>query len=79
MDAVHPLLLESFASEKHRIQMVREKDDLANYSIEDFVQIAREHFHEGEILCLSWRVPRRVTKCLSNYVFQVEDRRNENL
>lgn len=41
--------------------------------------VAREHFHEGEKLCLRWRGPRRVTKCLSYYAFQVEDLRNGEL
>lgn len=34
---------------------------------------------KGENICLRWRGPRRVTKCLNDYAFQVEDLRNGRL
>lgn len=52
---------------------------MAKFSEGDYVLVTREHFYESEKLCMRWWGPRRVTKCLSDYVFQVEDLRNGNI
>lgn len=52
---------------------------LPNFSRGDFVVVAREEFHPGEKLALRWREPRRSTKTLSAYVFQIEDHRNGSM
>jgi len=43
----------------------------------DYFLLAREEFFKGEKLALRWRSPRIIVKALSDYVFQVEDLRNE--
>jgi len=45
----------------------------------DFVLVARENFFAGEKSALRWRGPRRITKAISDYVYQVEDLRDGNL
>lgn len=37
--------------------------------------VSRNHFFEGEKLCLQWRGPRRIIKALNDYTFRVEDLR----
>lgn len=49
------------------------KGDLACFRKVDYVLVAHEHFHKNEKLCIPWRGPRCVAKCLNGYVFQVED------
>lgn len=45
----------------------------------DFVLVARNNFTAGEMHSLRWRDLRRVTKAMSDYVFQVQDLRNNRL
>lgn len=41
--------------------------------------VARENFHEGQKLCSRWRGPRRIVTVLNDYVFCVEDMRNDTM
>lgn len=79
MDELHPLVEQSLTHQRNRMRIARQKGDLPNFREGDYVLVAREHFHEGEKLCLRWRGPRRVTSCLNDYSFQVEDLRNGEL
>jgi hypothetical protein len=45
----------------------------ANFSIGDYVLVAKRYFHLGEKLTLRWRGPRRILSTLSDHVFEVED------
>lgn len=77
MEQLHPMIDTHVAAERDRSRKAREKGDLANFVEGDYVLVAREEFHEGEKLCLRWRGPRRVTKAMNDYVFQVEYLRND--
>lgn len=79
MDELHPLVEKSLTQQRNRMRVARQKGDLANFREGDYVLVAREQFHEGEKLCLRWRGPRRVTSCMNDYSFQVEDLRNGEL
>lgn len=76
MDELHPLEQNSLQTARQLMRMAKGKGKLDKIIEGDYVLMARDHFLGGEKLCLRWRVPRRVTKCLSDYVFQVEDLRN---
>lgn len=79
MEDLHPLIEHSLEKERKRIRNARNRGELANFQEGDFVLVARDDFHKGEKLCVRWRGPRRVTKCLNDYAFQVEDLRNGDL
>ena len=52
---------------------------IPNFSEGDFVLVARDDFTAGEKLALRWRGPRRITRPVSEYVYQVKDLRNGTL
>lgn len=79
MDDLHPVVEESLTKQRERMRNARHRGELANFQEGDFVLVARDDFHKGEKLCLRWRGPRRVIKCLHDYAFQVEDLRNGQL
>lgn len=79
MDALHPVVDESVTTQRARMRNARHKGELPNFSDGDYVLVARDDFHANEKLCLRWRGPRRITKCLNDYSFQVEDLRNGEL
>lgn len=76
MDELHPLVENSFTDQRQRVRNARNRGELSNFQEGDFVPVARDDFHKGEKLFVRWRGPRRATKCLYDYVFQVEDLRN---
>lgn len=49
------------------------KDVLPNFTIGDFVLVAREDCYARQRLCLSWREPRCVLKPVENYIYRVQD------
>ena len=78
MEELHPRVFEHTQASRDRMRQTRARGQLANFMEGDYVLVAREDFHEGEKLCLRWRVPRRVIKALSDYVYRVEDLRTGN-
>lgn len=52
---------------------------MGNFIEEDYVLVPHEDFHKGGKLCLRWRGPRRITKALNAFVYQVEYLRNNGL
>lgn len=78
MDELHPLVQNCLQTECQRMRTAKEKGELANFIEDNYVLMARDHFHEGEKLCLRWCGPWRVTKFLIGYVFQVKDLRSRD-
>lgn len=72
----HWVIPNTLHANRERDREAAEPGQLMNFSEGDFVLVAREEFNKDEKLCLRWRDPRRVTKAISNYVYQVEDLRN---
>lgn len=64
---------------RSRIRKIMSRGRLPSFTEGHFVLVARSEFSKGEKLCLRWRGSRRVTKAISDYVFQVEDLRNGQL
>lgn len=79
MDDLQPVIQQSVETERQRIRFTRNKGELAKFSGGDYFLVAREHLYEGEQLCECWQGPRRVKKCLSDYVLKIEDLRNGNI
>ena len=76
MDKLHPLIQSSLSENRRRIRDASSNGKLPNFIEGDFVLVARDEFFEDEKLCLRWRGPRRIVKCLNDHVFKVEDLRN---
>lgn len=76
MQALRPVVESSLQANRARARTAAERGELANFTEGDYVLVARDEFHAGEKLCLRWRGPRRVTKAINDYVYQVEDLRN---
>lgn len=79
MEDLHPLLGQPITKQRERIRDSRNKGELPKFCEGDYVLGARQDFHKSEKLCLRWRGPLRVTTCLNDYAFQVEDLRNGQL
>lgn len=45
----------------------------ANFELGDFVLVAQRVAKDGHKLRVKWRGPRRVTRCVSEYIFEVQD------
>jgi len=73
---LHPIVKEKLMGNRERSRKAASRGQLPNFSEGDFVLVAREEFFAGEKLSLRWRGPRRVVKCLSDYVYKIEDLRN---
>lgn len=76
---LHPIISHTLKENRRRHRQASEKGQLCNFAEGDFVLVAREDFTTGEKLCLRWRGPRRVTKALNDFVYEVEDMRNGKL
>lgn len=76
---LHPIVEKSLTRKRHRVRYARNHGALAIFQKGDFFVVTRGHFHIGETLCVCWKGPRLVTKCLHGYVCQVEDLRNGEL
>lgn len=70
---------QSLTKQRESIRDSRNKGELPNLCEGNNVLVSRQYFHESEKLCLRWRVPRRITKFLHDYSFQVEYPRNGQL
>ena len=79
MEELHPLINFTLQQNRQNQRDAQSRGELANFSEGDYVLVARKDFFQGEKLCLRWTEPRRVTKALNHYVFQVEDLRNGSL
>lgn len=76
-DEVHPIINSQVQVNRQRTRVAEYRGTLGNFLEDGFVLGANEEFH-GEKLCSCWRGNRRVVKALNDYVFQVNDLRNEN-
>lgn len=62
------------AIERHNLRI---NTKTANFSIGDFVLVAKQYSHDGPKLRMKWIGPQRVTKVISNSVFEYQDILNE--
>ena len=78
-DEIHPLVQQSLSSHREQSRAAASKGKLPNFEEGDFVLVARDEYGAGDKLLLRWRGPRRVTKALNDFVYQVEDLRTGQL
>ena len=76
---IHPIVSSSLAESRKRSREAASRGKLPNFEVGDYVLVARDEYGAGDKLLLRWRGPRRVTKALNDYVYQVEDLRNGQL
>jgi len=76
VDNIRETVSTTLADNRTRKRNANSRGALPNFIEGDFVLLARDEFTAGEKLCLRWRGPRRVTKAVSDYVYQIEDLRN---
>ena len=69
---LHSIVKNALAKNRKQKRESASKGCLPNFVEGDFVLVAREDFSAVEKLALRWRGLRRITKALSDYVFQVE-------
>lgn len=72
---VHSTLLR----QRKQAREAASRGEFPKFSHGDYVLVARSDFHAGGKLCLRWRGPRRITKPLNDYIFEVKDLRNRRL
>lgn len=76
MDKLHPIVNRSVQDNRDKSREARSTGQLPNFDEGDYILVAREDFHAFEKLSLRWRGPRRITKAINSYVYQVYDFRN---
>lgn len=69
MEDLNPLVEQSLTHQRNRMRSVRKNGDLPSFREGDYVLATREHFVQGEKLCLRWRGLRRTTSCLNDHLF----------
>lgn len=68
----------SLERNRKREREAKSRGEMACFCEGDYVLVSREHFSTGEKLSLRWRCLRRISKAMSDYIYQVEDLRNGN-
>jgi len=76
VDKLRETAAKTLSDNRQRKRDTNSRGALPNFSEGDFVLLARDEFTAGEKLCLRWRGPRRITRAVSDYVYQIEDLRN---
>ena len=76
VDGLREVVENTLSANRARGRKSASRGGLANFSEGEFVLVAREEFNAGEKLALRWCGPCRITKAISEYVYQVEDHRN---
>lgn len=65
LSQLHPVVENTLKCNRERGRNATSRGKFANFSVGDFVLVARSEFSKGEQQALRWRGPRRVVKTLS--------------